>query len=409
MKFLVFLLTLLGQQPPMPPTALHVVIAPVGTPATFFSQNWNQSRDFPSTPFGGMRLWNTQTTWNDLEPSSGTYNWANLDKWLALANTHGGKDVLWTAGSTPQWASGASSACVSGNAYCKLPPSDVSSGDNAWKGFITALVKHSLASSHQIQFYELWNEPDLAWSGTPAQLVIMAQDAYAIIHQLDPAAQVVGPSPSTGNQWGIHFLPAYYSAGGAPWQDIVGMHAYLYTGSSFSTDPSGIAVTISQLQSLMASYNIAGKQIFFTEGNWGNSNSTMSDDLKVAYLGQEYVLMWSAGIPRYYWYSWDDAHGWGTLWTAAGGIQPAGTAYGLLYNWLVGSSSTAPCAADVSKTTTCTLTLANGGAAEIIWNPAPMNLGVCPAFTRYQTLDNSTENVIANHAVAIGNKPILVY
>jgi hypothetical protein len=379
-------------------------------PATFFSQNWNNSRDFPSVPFGGLRLWNTGTTWTNLEPSSGTYNWTSLDRWLALANANN-KDVLYTFGWTPQWASGAATACSGGNSYCNLPPSDVSTGDVKWKAFVTAVVKHSLASPRRIKYYEIWNEPDLAWGGSAAQLVTMARDAYAVIHQLDPTAQVIGPSPSTGNQWGIHYLPSYYAAGGAPYQDIVGMHAYLYSGSSFATNPSGITTTISQLRSLMTQYGIASKQIFLTEGSWGNTNASMSDAMKVAYLGQEYVLIWSTGVvSRYYWYSWDDTHGWGVLWSPTSGINPAGIAYGLLYNWLVGSTNAAnPCTTDVHNNTVCKLTLANGKPADIIWNLSTVNTVVSSIFHHYQTLDNATEYPIVNHTVTVGIKPILVY
>src|SRR5262249_29249125 len=158
--------------------------------------------------------------------------------WTELASSRG-KDAMYTFGRVPHWAGPAQN----------LAPSDVATGDAQWKEFVTALVKHSLASpEHYISFYEMWNEPDLTsnWVGTPAEMVTMAKDAYAIIHALDPKAKLVGPSPGTvglaslANQFGVHYLPAYYAAGGATAQDIVGLHAYLYTGRNFSTSPAGI-------------------------------------------------------------------------------------------------------------------------------------------------------------------------
>jgi hypothetical protein len=94
---------------------------------------------------------------------------------------------------------------------------DLDSGDNIWKEFVTAVVKHSLSAPElHIAYYEMWNEPDLSrnWTGTPTQLAKMVEDAYAIIHALDPNAKVIGPTPSTANQYGVHFLPDYYAAGG---------------------------------------------------------------------------------------------------------------------------------------------------------------------------------------------------
>ena len=135
----------------------------------------------------------------------------------------------------------------------------------------------------------------------------MEKDAYTIIHQLDPSAKLIGPSPSTANQYGVHFLPSFYAAGGAGSQDIVGMHAYLYDGSKFSTSPLGINTTITQLKLLMSKYGISSKPIWFTEGNWGDTNdNVMSSAQKAAYVAQEHVLIWASNaVSRYYWFSWD--------------------------------------------------------------------------------------------------------
>jgi hypothetical protein len=289
----------------------------------------------------------------------------------------------------------------------------VDSGDNAWKTFVTALVRHSLSSPElHIAYYEMWNEPDLKrnWSGTPAQLVTMAKDAYAIIHALDPGAKLVGPTASTANQYGVHFLPDYYAAGGATAQDIVGLHAYLYTGSSFSTTPAAITTSISQLQKLMATYQISNKPIWFTEGNWnGDGLGSLTGAQKAAYLAQEYMLMWSTdAVARYYWYSWDSKVG--TLWTPATGLTPAGTAYNQLADWLIDSTHSAnPCSTAPDGTWTCALKLSTGYPAEIIWNPdVSKTITVGAAFATSRTLTSGTVQSIAGHQVAIGSLPVLV-
>jgi hypothetical protein len=257
----------------------------------------------------------------------------------------------------------------------------------------------------------MWNEPDLArnWTGTPAQLVQMAKDAYAIIHSLDPNAKLIGPTPSTANQYGVHFLPDYYAAGGATAQDIVGMHAYLYNGSSFATNPSGITTTISQVQKLMTTYKITSKPLWFTEGSWSGSNSgSLSAAQKAAYLSQD-MLMWSTGaVSRYYWYSWDSALG--TLWTPSGGMTTAGIAYEQLAGWLIGSThASGPCKEGSDGTWTCALTLSTGYPAEIIWNPGvSKTITVGAAFATSRTLTNSTVRSITGHEVAIGSLPVLI-
>ncbi len=271
--------------PPPPPSSAAL-------PAGFFSLSTSQieASHYPTATFGGLRLWDTNTTWAQIEVTPGNYSWTDLDTWLQAVSSHG-HDAMYTFGRVPHWAAmRPSEACPYSptTTGCASPPSDVDSGDNLWKSFVTALVQHSLSSPElHIAYYEMWNEPDLSrnWTGTPAQLVTLAKDAYTIIHTLDPNAKVIGPTPSTANQYGVHFLPGYYSAGGANAQDIVGLHAYLYNGSDFATTPAGITTSITQLQKLMATYQISSKPIWFTEGSWnGNGGGTLTNAQKAAYL-----------------------------------------------------------------------------------------------------------------------------
>jgi hypothetical protein len=134
-----------------------------------------------------------------------------------------------------------------------------------------------------------------------------------------------------------------------------------------------------------------------------------SAEEEAAYLAQQYIFMWAKGVGRYYWFTWD-SQVYGTLWDPTGGVHPAGTAYGLLYDWLVGSVHPGqPCSQSTDATWTCTLTLASGKPAEIVWNEnTAMSLTVSTAFTTYRTLDNSTANSIVGNTVAIGKKPILL-
>lgn len=120
--------------------------------------DWNHfinSSTWPSVPFGGIRLWDNYVSWEDINTASGTYNWTNLDKWLAAAQASD-TDVLYTFGRTLQWASLRPSEQCGYGYGCAAPPSDIGSGDNIWKAFVTALVEHSLVSpTAQIKYYEL--------------------------------------------------------------------------------------------------------------------------------------------------------------------------------------------------------------------------------------------------------------
>jgi polysaccharide biosynthesis protein PslG len=392
-----------------PPNPTPVPPATSALPPTFFSQTINSvnPHDFPSVGFGSMRLWGTFTTWAEIEISSNNYKWSEVDAWLELAGKEQ-KDILYTFGVTPQWASmRPSEACSQGNANpgCAAPPADVDSGDAHWKAFVTALVKHSLASSSgHIKYYEIWNEPNdpKCWTGTYAQLATMAKDAYAIIHSLDPNAKVVGPSPTGSNT--VQWLASYYAAGARNAQDIVALHSYL----TAKTDSPAIATRVDSLRSMMTSNGIGNLPIWSTEGGFGAL--PLSDSQRVATVGQMYTLLWSKDVGRFYWYAWDSINNWGTMWTASGGVNASGTAYGLLYKWLVGSTHSAdPCSEASDGTWTCSLTLSSDYPAEIIWNATTSKtITVSSAFATYETLTSSTVHSIAENKVTIGSEPILL-
>jgi hypothetical protein len=269
----------------------------------------------PIVPFDCLRLfWNGGDGWADINTASGVYNWFGMDKWLSTY----GKDVMYTFGRTPTWAGGGSDF--------KGPPSDVDTTDAIWKAFVTALVTRYKG---KIVAYGIWNEPDIAWHGTPAQMVTMARDAYKIIHAIDPAAKVISPEPSTSNQFGVHFLPAYYRAGGAPYQDIVGCHFYLYDGRKRPRTPNGFLQTsITSLKTLMHKYGLDAQPIWFTEGGWGQESDftpPLTDAERSAWVTNAYTIMKAAGVERAYWYACDNQR-WGTLQTN-GVLTAAGVAF----------------------------------------------------------------------------------
>jgi hypothetical protein len=376
------------------------------TQASFFGLSANSIANQPTVPFSGTRLWDTGTTWKDLETARGTYNWAPLDAWLAQAK-NGGKDVLYTFGKVPTWAGGGASFAA--------PPSDIASGDTQWKEFVTAIVTHSLLSqTAKITAYEMWNEPDLAqtWTGTAAQLVTMISDAYAIIRSLDPNAVIVGPSPSTSNQFGVHFLPNYYAAGGAAFQDVVACHGYTYDSSGpnsgkASPTPAGLVASIASLKTLMQANNIGNLPIWYTEGNWQPfQDALLSDDGKVSYLAQYYIFLWANGVARAHWYAWDNTKGFGELWNSSTGITPAGNAYANLYAWLVGATQTSLLAQDANGTWTVSLTLAGGVPAQLVWNPTSRSFPT--NFHTFSNLNDATPRTVTGGTVTIGNKPILL-
>lgn len=363
---------------------------------------------FPAVPFSGLRLWDTGVTWQDLETAPGVFNWSNLDAQLAVAAMKG-KDVLLTFGKVPGFAN-------AGAGYA-VPPKDLAAGNLQWKIFVANVVIHSRQSPHvRISAYEVWNEPNLPqyWTGTPAQLLQMATDAYAIIKALDPGAIVVGPAGSGGLAVS-DFIKQYYgllrsaaTRGPIP-QDVCNYHAYLGDGLRV---PTNLPVILKSIAGVTASAGLS-QPLWITEGSWGQASKyvpPLTADEQAAYLPQMYLELWAAGVARFYWYGWDNAAPdgpWGELWTAAGGPTPAGVAYGVLCGWLTGALLTAPgYTTNSNGTATLPLALQSGVPAQIVWNPTAVHSLSTTAIT-YSTLDGKTYPV-KNGTVTVGPKPILL-
>src|SRR5262249_23650716 len=92
--------TVLGMAPILPS------IGSGSIPYTFFGLTVNSSFLAPAVNYWTNRSWNNQqdVSWSANNPSNGTYDWTNLDAWVA-ANVKAGRDMIYNFARTPRWAS----------------------------------------------------------------------------------------------------------------------------------------------------------------------------------------------------------------------------------------------------------------------------------------------------------------
>jgi hypothetical protein len=415
---------------------------------------WPTTNTNPPFNFGAVRLWDTLTTWNDLNcpscttPGSGlgVYDWTTLDTILSVATQNGQTDFIYTFGVVPPWASSNPNdqSCVTGQnpAGSCDPPSDLNSdgsgADAYWQGFVTALTAHNASLGFPIHTWEIWNEPNLLieWTGTPAQIARMALDAYNIIKASDPSALVTTPTPGddgTGqniNSWELPYLNAVATLSpGNPLADIVTFHGYAKAADG--TPPEAEASNVNNLSTAIAqsafSSTLASLPLWNTEGSWSKDVDANGDpldpDLEAAYAARLYLVQWSLGISRFYWYQYGNQDA-GTLWnqdgnggcdSAAGCLNPAGIAYGQVYNWMTGATLTSPCSAN-GTVWTCTFTN-NGVQEQAVWDTSQTcSNGTCTTssyapganYTQCADLAGNTAKIKAGNSVTIGAMPILL-
>jgi hypothetical protein len=378
-----------------------------GVPLALFSMHVQSElfsgMPWPSVSFGSLRLWDTHTTWNDLNPSPGKFNWPALDRWLDAAQQHG-VDVLYTFGATPTWASSNPTGKCDYNPGACYPPADMQDWDN----FVRAIATHAAG---RIKYWEMWNEANQHeyWSGGLPALVMMTQHASAIIKSLAPSAMIFTPSAVGGSVDTSIFLDKFFVAGGGAFVDGVAFHGYV---NSIPAIPEDVNRIVDHVQNVMAAHGQSGKPLWDTEGSWGPSEHLSGDDARMAFVARHYILQWSKGVQRFYWYAWNDKS-YGTLFkSSTRTLEKAGMAYAQVESWLVGATLTTPCSAREDSTWSCDLTLAGGGVGEIVWNAAvriPATIPFTPAsnFTQYTDLDGKITQ-FSRGPIQIGSKPILL-
>jgi len=401
-------------------------------PASFFGLQMHKplvidGQPWPTVPFGAGRLWDSGVSWAEVNKSQGVYDWELLDKWLTKYHEHGVDDLLYTFGRVPQWASSKpndSSCSFRENGSCD-PPNDLkpdgTGANQHWKDFVTAIATRSKSSlGAHIRYWEIWNEPynEGQWTGTNLQLVRMARDARNVLLAVDPNAVIVSPSSFMKTPRAQEWMENYLRDGGGESADAIAFHGYVNTGrQGVYPDATEIVSAVGTLRGIMKGAGQESKAILDTEASWGRA-STMgfegNEDFESGFLAQFYLLQWSAGVSRFYWYAWNNEQ-FGTLWSPdsgdpshPGNLHSAAIAYKQLYNWMVGATMNPLCSATGDGIWTCGLTRPGGYEALVVWS-ASGNKSYVPnaPFKKMDDLSGNT-GAITGGKVSIGFKPVLL-
>lgn len=349
---------------------------PEPIPAAYFGMHIHLAADktpWPEAPMASWRMWDARVAWPQLEPKPGQWQFALLDKYLALAKEHQ-VEVLLPLGLSPQWASARpEEKSVYGLGFAAEPKNI-----EDWRKYVAAVAAHCKG---RVFAYEVWNEPNNKgfWTGSTDELVNLTREAYSIIHRIDSQAVVVSPAATTIN--GVPWLEEFLRDGGGNYVDVVGYHFYVSPQS-----PEAMVPLIQKVRDVMAESRANGKPLWNTESGWQIPKPFPSDYLAAAYLTRAYILNWAAGVQRFFWYAWDN-HTWVSIQTTESDnrtLTAAGRAYEDVYRWLAGAEMKS-CSEDADQTWTCELTR-NGSPQWIVWNPAGKREFAIPSAWRVRTI-----------------------
>lgn len=365
----------------------------VPVPRSYFGLTVMRSRVTVPFDYGTTRVWDIwpKPEWDKANPSAGVYDFSSLDTYLA-ANNNRTRDVIYTLGKTPQWASSQPAVTNGLEPGECAPPANVQDWDN----YVRAVVTHAAG---RIKYWELWNEPNLAtyYCGDIPSMVLLAKHARQVIKSVDPSALIL--SPSGTNVTGPDWLSSFLAQGGSGTFDIVAFHGYR------TQKAEDILPLVAKYKAVMKANGISGMPLWDTEAN---NKKPQTAEEESAFLAKYFLLQWSEGVSRFLWYAYDAHPEWGQLWNpVTNQASAASTAYVQVYDWMVGATLVRPCSKDASGNWSCVFTR-NGRETEALWNSeATTSASVPPQFVEYRDLLGKTHSV-ANGTVPVGNEPILL-
>jgi len=346
---------------------------------------------------GAIRLWDTGTTWADMQPTSDTTTFTRLDQIVTAAHARGAEVTLVVA-MTPAWA-----AATPEHTAPTDPPDPA-----AFKAYLSAVMAHYKnffgPGRRGIANYQIWNEANIStfWTGTQAQMTQLVQAAAEVRQQVDPGAHLIGPSMVARLGYQQKYIQQFYKlrVGGKPvWRyvDALGFSLYpldtapLGRRTRPATPEDSIALlrlvrgflTKDQVPARMPLWDNEVNYGLHAGATAGTAATPIVASRQVAYVIRTYLLNAAAGVQRVFWYAYDmgtlPAGGTlaNTLLTkptdrAAGALTPAGKAFTRVQSWmagtLVGTATKRPCAADRRGTYTCVIRYRNG-MGRVYWNP----------------------------------------
>ena len=304
----------------------------IHAPASWFSdipsgvEGPTYPETIPSVPVGYLRLWDTETTWRDIEPSKGAFDWRRLERQIQSGQVLDAK-VMYVLGGTPAWA---------GDGSVTSAPNNIAD----WRAYVKAVACRFPNSIHA---YEIWNEANLQtfWTGTPEQMAELTKAAFEEIRACSPNALVVAASTTTRatGSFGT-FFPAYLEElKKRNWPaDAYSVHSYPAASGNAEARIQGIG----QFRTMLALAGAPFTTVFDSEVNYGlaglgEGKRSIGGADAMTLIARTYIDSARYGFGSTFWYVWTaqaDSK-FGIQFTPNSSSEQR--AWRTTYDWLVGA------------------------------------------------------------------------
>lgn len=220
-------------------------------------------------------------SWKDMQPQPGAFDFSQFDLVAHMAADYDIR-LLPILLAVPAWASTAPPELIAERGSLspvdKYRPREL----NDWLTYVRAAVERydgdgldDAPGSPRMEYWEVWNEPNLAQYWPPApdvdEYLELLQATFAAIQEVDPTAKVVlgGLSGSGVNAEGTGYLQQLYARGGAAYFDVMSIHHYIHPALEGNID--ALAAALAATRALMDEHGDADVPLWLTEIGWSDA------------------------------------------------------------------------------------------------------------------------------------------
>lgn len=368
-------------------------------------------RPMPSRA-GAVRLWDSGVAWRLIEPAKGSVRWSLLDAAVTRAERMGASEIIWVHGSPPRWAA------KDPTAPGLYGPGTSSVPDTA--AYLSILRRIATRYKGRITAYEAWNEANIGifYQGSGRSMATLTAKARAVLRRADPDALLVGASTTVRAKGPVRsWYDQYARALAARDWPVDAMAVHLYPKADEGPDVR--ARYLRTMQGWLSARGWTGA-LWDTEINYGDRRDFATQRVAVpqsraaAWVARTYIDSLALGVDRVFWYSWNDhSLGIDQVSAASGATLPAGRAFLTVQRWLAGAQwrgctgELVEPTGDRGAVTTCTLTLASGGPAELVFtHRGTARVEVPVGASRACRLDGTCPRV--GDRITVGISPVLL-